>query len=269
MPLNTYLLYHSPAFRLPCLPFLDGYACCLLDQTRATGGVTKLDEESGEPSTPLYSIGTPSSSDENLFEEMKINTTEGNVTETPSRESLKDLDLNTSTPPQGDKVIVDEFNPIDAVSDHSETASKSSCMEVQDKTLEVSNNTKSLEEDESIFESGKYLDSDEDLSKASGRRIDEGFAGETSLNSAVESEILTSHFTPGSNEQVKQNVEVEFKEERLVMDQKKSDLEEPSKKLNNVLTHLKLQLTSLRYYVKFWVIMYGWYLGRICGNSLV
>ena len=267
--MNTYLLYHSPAFRLPCLPFLDGFACCLLDQTRATGGVTKLDEESGEPSTPLYSIGTPSSSDENLFEEMKINITEGNVTETPSRESLKDLDLNTSTPPQGDKIIVDEFNPIDAVSDHSETVSKSSCMEIQDKTLEVSNNTKSLEEDESIFESGKYLDSDEDLSKASGTRIDEGFTGETSLNSAVESEILTLHFTPGSNEQVKQNVEVEFKEERLVMDQKKSDLEEPSKKLNNVLTHLKLQLTSLRYYVKFWVIMYGWYLDRICGNSLV
>lgn len=267
--MNTYLLYHSPAFRLPCLPFLDGYACCLLDQTRATGGVTKLDEESGEPSTPLYSIGTPSSSDENLFEEMKINTTEGNVTETPSRESLKDLDLNRSTSPQGDKIIVDEFNPIDAISDHLETVSKSSCMEIQDKTLEVSNNTKSLEEDESIFESGKYLDSDEDLSKASGRRIDEGFAGETSLNSAVESEILTSHFTPGSNEQVKQNVEVEFKEERLVMDQKKCDCEEPSKKLNNLLTHLKLQLTSLRYYVKFWVIMYGWYLGRICGNSLV
>lgn len=42
----------------------------------------------------LYFIGILLFSDENLFEEMKINIIEGNVIEIFSREFLKDLDLN-------------------------------------------------------------------------------------------------------------------------------------------------------------------------------
>ncbi|XP_022785285.1 cingulin-like [Stylophora pistillata] len=212
------------------------------DQTGAAR-VTKPDEVSSEPSTPLYSIGTPSSSDENLFKEMKVNITEENIIETLSRGSLKDLDLSKSTPPQGDKII--EQISIDASSEHSETASKSSCMEIQDKTLEVPNDRKSLERDESIFESEKYWDLNEDLSEALDIRINDGFAGETCLNSAVESEILSLHFTPGSNEQLEQSVEVDLVQERLTSDQEKGNPKEPLKKLNNVLMHLKLQITSL------------------------
>lgn len=62
------------------------------------------------------------------------------------------------------------------------------------------NNIKSLEEDESIFESGKYLDLDEDFFKVFGRRIDEGFVGEIFFNSVVESEILILYFIFGLNE---------------------------------------------------------------------
>lgn len=42
----------------------------------------------------LYFIGILLFSDENLFEEMKINIIEENVIEIFSREFLKDLDLN-------------------------------------------------------------------------------------------------------------------------------------------------------------------------------
>lgn len=62
------------------------------------------------------------------------------------------------------------------------------------------NNIKSFEEDESIFESGKYLDLDEDFFKVFGIRIDEGFIGEIFLNSVVESEILILYFIFGLNE---------------------------------------------------------------------
>lgn len=62
------------------------------------------------------------------------------------------------------------------------------------------NNIKSLEEDESIFESGKYLDLDEDFFEVFSRRIDEGFVGEIFFNSVVESEILILYFIFGLNE---------------------------------------------------------------------
>ena len=197
----------------------------------------------------MYSIGTPSSSDENLFEDIKTQADDGTLIGVSSGETLKDdvdVGLKIIAQSQNDKELDDDLTD-SSLSGHLETASEMTKLQ---KSFEVPLPQRAEETDD-ILRRDKCLDSIGNLPEIHNIKVDDSFTLSSAVNSA---------FQPEFNERVDQNEEHELKQVigdlHSASDLESGDLdvlqgsEHPmdgaSDKLNIALRHLKSQLTILR-----------------------
>ena len=224
--------------------------CYLIDAANVENS-SKPEEPSPAPPTPLYSIGTPSSSDENLFENVKAQTDDSTLTGISSEGILND-NMVFNALAQGQSVKELDYNLTDAyISGHLETA----CEIIKlDKSLDVSLPQR-LEGADDILESDKYLESMEDPPEIPDIKMMDSFT--VTLNS----ELFNLQVESESNEQVDQHIIVhELKQttgdlhsatglesHNLDVSQGRAHpTDGASKKLNIAMQHLKSQLITLR-----------------------
>ncbi|KAL9958005.1 hypothetical protein ACROYT_G034966 [Oculina patagonica] len=176
--------------------------CDAVEQERAEvheENNTKPEEPTPEPPTPLYSIGTPSSSDENLFEDIKAQTDDSTLVGISGGAALQDnVDLKIVAQSQGDKELEDNLTD-SSKSGHLETFSEMTKLQ---KSFDVSL-PQAAEETTDVLERLKGLDSIENLPEIPNTKIDDRIT----LSSAV-----NSVFQPELNEQVDQKEEHELKQ---------------------------------------------------------
>ncbi len=218
---------------------------CYLDAATAENN-TKPEEPTPEPPTPLYSIGTPSSSDENLFEDIKAQTEGSTPTGVSCVAALQDdVDLKVIAQSQGDQELEDDLTD-SSKSGHLETSSEMTKLQ---KSFDVLL-PQAAEETTDISESLKGLDPIENLPEIPNTKMDD-----FTLSSAV-----NSVFQPELNEEVDQKEEHELKQViddlNSATDLEWSNLDLPQRSVNPVagaseklriaLQNLKSQLTILR-----------------------
>lgn len=220
--------------------------CYLIDAANVENS-SKPEEPSPAPPTPLYSIGTPSSSDENLFENVKAQTDDSTLIGISSEGILNDnMVFNALAQGQSIKELDDAY-----ISGHLETA----CEIIKlDKSLDVSLPQR-LEGTDDILESDTYLESMEDPPKIPDIKMEDSFT--VTLNS----ELFNLQVESESNEQVDQHIIVhELKQttgdlhsatglesHNLDVSQGRAHpTDGASKKLNIAMQHLKSQLITLR-----------------------
>ena len=91
------------------------YFATLFSDVKNLEETAKPEDSASVPQTPLYSIGTPSSSEENLFQDVEIRLRTGSLTEAVGEGTLKDdlaLHVDTQTKDHSDKELggtVDAF----------------------------------------------------------------------------------------------------------------------------------------------------------------
>lgn len=194
----------------------------------------------------MYSIGTPSTSDENLFEDVKGQTDDskpiGISREVPLRD---DAPLKILRQGKSDKDLHGDLTDI-SISGQLEAAAEVTKL---DKSLER------LEGTGDIVESAKFLDSIESPPEIPNVNRNDSFAV---TSYSMSSGAGDSAFQPESNERVNQNKELELKQatgdsatdlDRCNLDLSQGSVQSlcgASEKLRIALQHLKSQLTALR-----------------------
>ena len=204
---------------------------------------TNAERPNPETPAPLYSIGTPSTSDENLFEDVTAQTGDETLTRISREEPLKD-DAPLTILGQSQKVNLHT----DLTEDQLEGVAE---MTKLDKSLER------LQESGEIDESETFLDSIESAPEIPNLNRSDSFAV-TSFS--ILSSVRDSACQPDCNEQPDQNKEHGIKQvttgglnssdlERCNLDLSQESvhsLHGTSEKLKIALQHLKSQLTMLR-----------------------
>lgn len=196
----------------------------------------------------MYSIGTPSTSDENLFEDVKGQTDDskpiGISREVPLRD---DAPLKILRQGKNDKDLHGDLTDI-SISGQLEAAAEVTKL---DKSLQR------LEGTGDIVESAKFLDSIESPPEIPNVNRNDSFAV---TSYSMSSGAGDSAFQPESNERVNQNKEHELKQatgqlnsatdlDRCNLDLSQGSVQSlcgASEKLRIALQHLKSQLTALR-----------------------
>lgn len=211
---------------------------CDLDATNAENNA-RAEGPNPKTPTPLYSIGTPSSSDENLFEDVTTQTGNGTLTGISREEPLKD-DVHLKILDQSQNVNLHG----DLTDGQLETAAEMTKLE---KSL------KRLEGTEDIEESEMFLDSIENPPEILNVNMNDSFAV---TSYSMLSSARNSTCQPGSSEQatpglkqVTGDVNSASDLERCNLDlspESVHSLHGASVKLRIALQHLKSQLTMLR-----------------------
>lgn len=194
----------------------------------------------------MYSIGTPSTSDENLFEDVKGQTDDskpiGISREVPLRD---DAPLKILRQGKNDKDLHGDLTDI-SISGQLEAAAEVTKL---DKSLER------LEGTGDIVESAKFLNSIESPPEIPNVNRNDSFAV---TSYSMSSGAGDSAFQPETNERVNQNKELELKQatgdsatdlDRCNLDLSQGSVQSlcgASEKLRIALQHLKSQLTALR-----------------------
>lgn len=194
----------------------------------------------------MYSIGTPSTSDENLFEDVKGQTDDSKPIGISREEPLRDdAPLKILRQGKNDKDLHGDLTDI-SISGQLEAAAEVTKL---DKSLER------LEGTGDIVESAKFLNSIESPPEIPNVNRNDSFAV---TSYSMSSGAGDSAFQPESNERVNQNKELELKQatgdsatdlDRCNLDLSQGSVQSlcgASEKLRIALQHLKSQLTALR-----------------------
>ena len=196
----------------------------------------------------MYSIGTPSTSDENLFEDAKGQTDDSTTIGISSEEPLKD-DVHL-------KILDQSQNAKDLHGDLTD-ASKSGQLEAAAEMTKLDKSIERLEGTGDMLESEKFLDPDESPPEIPNIDTNDSF---TVTCYSMSNSASDSIFQPESNEQVCENEEHRLKQvtgdlnsaadlERCNLDLSQGSVHSlygASEKLRFALQHLKSQLTTLR-----------------------
>ena len=220
---------------------LDLYSLtCYLDAVTA-----KPEEPNPETPTPLYSIGTPSSSDENLFEDVKAQVDDRAPIGISDKGTLKDdTGLKMLAQSQNDKEVNDDLTDLSS-SGHLETAFEMTKLQ---KSFEVSLPQNAEGTDETL-EDDAYLDSILNPPENPNKDISSSFSLSSATNTLQPNEQVDQNEKHELREQVKGNLHSVADLERCNLDMSQRSLHPMgggSEKLSTVLQHLKSQLSNLR-----------------------
>lgn len=220
-----------------CSNLSYGFTCDL--DARNAENNTKAEEP--ETLTPLYSIGTPSTSDENLFEDLIARTGDGTPTGISREEPLKD----------DSHLKILGIQIVDLHGDLTDGQLEAAAEMTKPDTL------KRLEESGDIVESETFFDSIESTPEIPNVNMNDSFAV---TSYSMSSSACNSACQPDSNEQADRDKEHRLKQvpgglnsvsdlERCNLDLSQENghsLYGASEKLNIALQRLKSQLTMLR-----------------------
>lgn len=222
-----------------CSNLLYGLTCDL--DARNAENNTNAEGPNPQTLTPMYSIGTPSTSDENLFEDVIARTGDGTPTGISREEPLKDnLHL---------KIL--GIQNVDMHGDLTDGQLEAAAEMTKPDAL------KRLEESGDIVESETFFDSIESVPEIPKINMNDSIAVPSY---SISSSSCNSECQPDSTEQADQNKEHRLKQvtsglnsasdlERCNLDlfqENVHSLYGASEKLRIALQHLKLQLTMLR-----------------------